>query len=74
MPLFLDTRGKRHAAIAICDRCRFKFAYDDLKPDRHNRALRVCDDCNDGPDPHRLPPRKTEKITLRYPRPEEDLT
>lgn len=73
MPLFLNTIGNRSVAIAICDRCKFKFPYDSLKPDRDNPGMRVCDPCNDSPDPYKKPPRKPENITLRYPRPEEDL-
>jgi len=73
MPLFLDTRGNRTAAVAICDRCHMKFPYDELVVDRQNPALRVCKADQDMRSPHDLPPRKTEIITLRYPRPEEDL-
>lgn len=73
MPLFLDTRGKRTAAVALCDRCHKKFPYDELSADPENPALRVCRADRDQLSPHDLPPRKTEIITLRYPRPEEDL-
>jgi hypothetical protein len=73
MPLFLDTRGKRTVAVALCDRCHRKFPYDELMPDLENPALRVCREDRDGRDPNRLPPRKTEITTLRYPRPEEEL-
>lgn len=73
MPLFINTLGRKNLAVAICDRCKMKHAYDDLKPDRDNAGLRVCQKCCDEPDPHKKPQRKTEIITLRYPRPEEDL-
>jgi hypothetical protein len=73
MPLFLNTSGNVIAAVAICDRCKRKFPYDKLSPDRDNPALRVCDADNDQKDPYKKSARVTEKITLRYPRPEEDL-
>lgn len=74
MPRFIDTRGKSSAAIAICDRCKKKFPYDELSADRNSPGLRVCAADNDERDPYRLAPRKTEKISLRYPRPDSDLT
>lgn len=70
MSLFIDTRGKSTVAVALCDRCHRKFAYDDLQADPNSPGLRVCKDDLDQKDPYRLPPRKTEKTTLRYPRPE----
>lgn len=73
MPLFLDTRGNQHAAVAICDRCHRKFPYDELRNDPEIPGLRVCKDDMDQRDPYKLPARKTEKITLRYPRPDEEL-
>ena len=74
MPKFLDTRGNSTLAIAVCDRCKFKFPYDKLYPDPNNPGLRVCEKDMDVLDPYRLPPRKTEVITLRYPRPDEELS
>ena len=74
MALYLDTTGKSSVAIAVCDRCRFRFALDDLKTDRDKPGLRVCDECNDQIDAWKLTPRATEDITLRYPRPDEPLT
>lgn len=73
MPLYLDTTGNKVAAIAICDRCKRKFPYDELSPDRDNPGLRVCKADNDQKDPYKKPARVTEKIALRYPRPEEEL-
>ena len=72
MPLFLNTLGRMTVAIAICDRCGRKFPYDELTPDHDNPTLRVCDADNDSKDPYKLPPRKTENISLRYPRPEKE--
>src|SRR3972149_580372 len=60
-------------AIAICDRCKFKFKYLELSPDRDKPGLRVCDECNDVRDPYRLPPRQPEPFTLRHPRPDESI-
>ncbi len=59
--------------IAICDRCHLKKYYDELRPDGDKPGLRVCPDCYDELDRWKLPARKTEDITLRYPRPEEPL-
>ena len=40
-------------------------------PDPNFPGLRVCQQgCADEKDPYRLPARKTEKITLRFPRPD----
>ena len=73
MPRFLDTHGNTTLAIAICDRCKMKRAYDALQPDTNFPGLRVCDTCVDQKDPYRLPARKTERINLRFPRPDESV-
>jgi len=71
MPKFLDTRGYTTIAIAICDRCRMKRPQADLRPDPNFPGLKVCGQgCADEKDPYRLPARKTERITLQYPRPD----
>lgn len=70
MPLFLDTRGKAFAAIAICDRCSRKFPLEELMPDPNSPGLRVCRDDLDELDPYRLPARQTERITLPFVRPD----
>lgn len=77
MPRYLDTRGKTSVAVAVCDRCHMKRALTDLVPDRNSPGLRVCTTgmgCDDDYDPWRLPARKSEDITLRFPRPDEPLT
>lgn len=74
MPVFLNTRGLESLAIAICDRCRMKRAYVNLAPDPNFPGLRVCNEgCRDQFDPYRLPARKTERINLRFPRPDESV-
>lgn len=71
MPRFLDTRGLSSVAIAVCDRCKMKRPYVDLGPDPNFPGLRVCGQgCKDQFDPYRLPARKTERINLRFPRPD----
>ena len=71
MPRFLDTTGNASIAIFICDRCKFKRAIVEQMPDPNFPGLRVCQQgCADEKDPYRLPARKTEKITLRFPRPD----
>jgi hypothetical protein len=75
MPRFLDTRGYSDIAIAICDRCKCKYPHAVLRSDPNFPGLRVCDTgCADQFDPYRLPARKTERITIRFPRPDESLT
>lgn len=74
MPLFLDTRGKTYAAVAICDRCRVKYPLGDLGPDPNAPGLRVCKECTDELDPYRLPARQTERITLPFVRPDAPLS
>lgn len=71
MPIFLDTTGKTSLAIAVCDRCKMKRAYVDLRPDGNSPGLRVCGEgCWDTLDPYRLAARKTERINLRFARPD----
>jgi len=70
MPVYLDTRGNSVLSVAICDRCSRKFAYTELYPDPNFPGMRVCKVDLDNFDPWRLPARKTENITLRFPRPD----
>lgn len=71
MPIFLDTTGLTSLAIAVCDRCKMKKPYVDLRPDGNSPGLRVCGDgCWDTRDPYRLAARKTERINLRFARPD----
>jgi hypothetical protein len=51
-----------------------KRAYSDIGSDRNIPGLRVCNQgCNDERDPYRLPMRPTEKISIRFPRPDADI-
>jgi hypothetical protein len=71
MPRFLNTEGNASVAIFICDRCRMKRAIDEAMPDPNFPGLKVCQqNCADQKDPYRLPARKTERIALRFPRPD----
>lgn len=71
MPVFLDTRGLSSLAIAVCDRCKMKRTFSSMMADTNFPGLRVCDQgCRDNLDPYRLPARKTERINLRFPRPD----
>jgi hypothetical protein len=71
MPKFLDTLGYSDIAIAVCDRCKMKRAHSVMRPDPNFPGLQVCDQgCADEFDPYRLPARKTERITIRFPRPD----
>lgn len=74
MPKWLDTHGNTVLTIAICDRCKMKRAYDDMRPDINFPGLRVCGEgCADEKDPWRLPARQPEKISVRFPRPDADI-
>ena len=69
--MFLDTEGYSDIAIGICDRCRMKRPHATLGPDINFPGLMVCEeDCRDEKDPYRLPARQTERINLRFPRPD----
>jgi hypothetical protein len=57
----------------VCDRCKTKFPIEQLEKDPNFPGLRVCKDCVDVYDPWRLPPRATEDITLRGPRPDTPI-
>ena len=52
-----------------------KRAYDALGPDINYPGLRVCNEgCADQKDPYRLPARQPEKISVRFPRPDADIS
>jgi hypothetical protein len=71
MPVFLDTEGLASLAIGVCDRCKMKRAFVRLGPDPNFPGLRVCDEgCRDQFDPYRLAARQTERINLRFARPD----
>lgn len=71
MPRFLNTEGNTVIAIFICDRCRMKRPIIEAMPDPNFPGLKVCQQgCADEKDPYRLPARKTERITLQFPRPD----
>jgi hypothetical protein len=75
MPRFLNTEGNASIAIFICDRCKMKRPIIEAMPDPNLPGLKVCQQgCADEKDPYRLPARKTERITLQYPRPDVPLT
>ena len=74
MPKWLDTSGNNVLSIAICDRCKMKRAYSDIRPDGNIPGIRVCGEgCSDQFDPYRLPARQPERISLRFPRPDADV-
>lgn len=71
MPIFLDTLGYSDIAIAVCDRCKMKRPRAVMRSDPNFPGLQVCNEgCVDQFDPYRLPARKTERITIRFPRPD----
>lgn len=75
MAVFLDTLGYSDIAIAICDRCKMKYPHAVMRNDPNFPGLRVCNTgCADELDPYRLAARKTERITIRFPRPDESVS
>lgn len=71
MAIFLDTIGYSDIAIAVCDRCKMKRPHAVMRNDPNFPGLRVCNEgCADQLDPYRLPARKTERINIRFPRPD----
>ncbi len=71
MPMFLDTIGNADIAIFICGRCKMKRAHSTAMSDPNFPGLRVCSEgCADQMDPYRLAARQTERITIRFPRPD----
>ena len=74
MPRFLNTEGLTSVAIAVCDRCKMKRAHSTARNDPNFPGLRVCDQgCRDNFDPYRLAARKTERINLRFARPDTPI-
>ena len=74
MSIFLDTRGMSTISIAICDRCKMKRPHAVMRNDPNFPGLRVCNEgCADEKDPYRLAARKTERINIRFPRPDTDI-
>lgn len=74
MSKYLDTSGKPSRAIAVCDRCKLKMALSDMVSDGNTPSIRGHRECMDVKDPWRLPARQTENITLRFPRPDADIS
>jgi hypothetical protein len=60
-------------AIAVCDRCNFKYKITELHADKNSPGLRVCDDCEDPKDPWREKPIAPDAIALRKPRPDTSI-
>lgn len=73
MPRYLAPKASGNCAVAICPRCHFKVYYTELVRDGAIPGLFVCVKCKDGNDPYRLPARKTERITLQHPRPDDAI-
>lgn len=73
MPRYLPPRIGETLTVAVCDRCKLKAYLADLVADGDSPGIRVHPHCADKKDPYRLPPRRTERIDVRYPRPEVDV-
>lgn len=65
--------------IGRCDRCARERPLIQFVNDLNSPGLRVCppwlnQGCQDQKDPWRLPPRQSDPIVSRYPRPDVTLT
>jgi len=60
-------------SIAVCDRCKMKLPYQELRADGNSPGLRVCRECRDDRDPYRLPARQPDPLALRFARPDRSL-
>lgn len=67
------TSFTNRAAIAVCDRCCFKYKNSDLRDDGNYPGLYVCEECRDPKNPEKLKPIESDSICLRYPRPDTPL-
>ena len=61
-------------AKAICDRCNFRYDYIELRADGNSPGLRVCESCRDPKNPWREPAIQPDAISLKYPRPDTDVS
>lgn len=60
-------------AICVCDRCRTKYPYKELRPDGNSPKLMVCRECRDEIDPYRLAARQTEEVSMQHARPDTPI-
>lgn len=60
-------------ARAVCDRCGLAFNYPEIRTEADTQ-LRVCETCQDGPDPYRRLVRKSDDLSIPYPRPDTDIS
>jgi len=67
------TLASGELTIAICDRCKLKKPYRELRADGNAPGLRVCQECRDDFDPYRLPPKAPDPIAVRFTRPDAVL-
>lgn len=73
MSIFLDPRGRSTYGVGLCARCSKKMFLEELFPDPNSPGLMVCKEDLDVLDPHRLPARQTEQITLPFNRPDLNI-
>lgn len=69
MSLWHPLNTGSNVAIALCPRCHFKYQYTELVQDPNNDNW-YCKKCADLIDAWRLPPRRTEDISLQHARPD----
>ncbi len=73
-PIFIDPSGEPTYGIGICARCSRKFKLAELQSDPNYPNLMVCREDRDQYDPYRLAPRKEDKVTLPFNRPDVSVT
>ena len=71
--LFLDPTGQTTYGIGLCARCSRKFLLAQLQPDPNYPDLMVCEKDRDVYDPYRLAPRREDKVTLPFTRPDTPI-
>lgn len=74
MARYLNTSGRATLGIGICDRCKMKFPLGELFSDPNAPGLKVCRKDVDEFDPWRRAARTSEKVTLRFVRPDESVS
>jgi hypothetical protein len=69
----MATISSGSASKAVCDRCRTKYVYTELREDGNSPGLKVCSSCWDSKDPYRFAPAQPDPITLTHPRPDTPI-
>ena len=69
----MATLSSGSIAKAVCDRCRTRYTYTELRADGNSPGLKVCSGCWDSKDPYRFAPAQPDAVTLQTPRPDTPI-